>query len=130
MPSRFLLHPLTNVAEAVSGVTYREVIHPSPENRVDQPDHPLQRLGSESPEDVLQRAEQSGPLLQFGRVIRPPHLIFHAWDSTKIESKKAKAFPFRKIHRVTLIFIDHDLESIKLLPESLVDGPNQPKNGS
>src|SRR5262249_54426429 len=48
-----LLHPVLNEAEALAGVSYRKVIHPPTQHRVDQIDHPIHRLGLVATDDDL-----------------------------------------------------------------------------
>ena len=35
-----------------TGVSYRKVVHPAPQDRIDQFDHPTHRLGAEASEDL------------------------------------------------------------------------------
>src|SRR5262249_59281237 len=52
MPPHLLLHPVADEREAAARVADREVVHPAPEDRVDQLNHPAHRLRFEAPGDL------------------------------------------------------------------------------
>src|SRR6202521_5209122 len=66
-----LLHPILDVAEALTGVPDCEVVHPPPQHWIDQVYHPLNRLRSGSAEYFLELAHQCRPLFELGRIMRP-----------------------------------------------------------
>src|SRR6516165_4792053 len=66
-----LLYPIFDVAEALTRVPNREVVHPSPEHWIDQAYHPLNRLRPVSAENFLELPQQRCPLFELGRVMRP-----------------------------------------------------------
>jgi hypothetical protein len=65
-----LFHPVLNEAKALAGVSDGEVIHPTPQYRVDQLDHPIHRLGLESPKHLLEFAQQRRAFLHLRRIVR------------------------------------------------------------
>ena len=69
----FLFHSLGRSFKALPGVTYREVVHPAPQDRFDQFDDPIHRSGLEAAEDVPQLAQQRRAL--FGFVELPARAI-------------------------------------------------------
>src|SRR4051812_40343550 len=68
VPPHLLLHPVADEREAAARMADREIVHPAPEDRVDQLDHPGRRLGLEATEDLLELPQQSRPLRQLWRV--------------------------------------------------------------
>src|ERR1039458_5783494 len=121
-----LFYPVLNEAKAFAGVSDGEVIHPAPQDRVDQLNHPIHRLGLEAPKHILELAQQRRAFLHFRRIVRSPHLPFHTAQAPEIESQKAEAFCMFQIHDATLLFIDLDLQFGKLLPKTFVHRPQQP----
>src|ERR1700722_10580867 len=71
MAPDLLLHPIFDVAEALTRVPDREVVHPPPQHLIDQAYHPLNRLRSVSTEHLLELPHQRRPLFELGRVVRP-----------------------------------------------------------
>src|ERR1700687_2230227 len=71
MAPDLLLHPVFDEAEALAGVPHREVVHPSPQHRIDQGYHPFNRLRPVSAEHLFERPHQRRPLFELGRVMRP-----------------------------------------------------------
>src|SRR4029077_1624427 len=69
MAPDLLLHPVLNEAEALAGISNREVIHPAAQYRVDQLDHPICGLGSVAAEYVLERPQQCRSFLELRRDI-------------------------------------------------------------
>src|ERR1700674_1956695 len=53
MAPDLLLHPIFDVAEALTGVPDREVVHPPPQHRIDKAYHPLNGLRPVSAEHLL-----------------------------------------------------------------------------
>lgn len=70
MPTDLLLYPGANEAEALAGMPEGQVVHPSPQDRVDQLNHPIYRLGLKSPEHVVELTQQRRTLFQLWRVMR------------------------------------------------------------
>ena len=124
MTSDLLLYPVSNEGEALAGVSDGEIIHPAPQDRVDQLNHPIYRLGLKSPEHVLELAQQRRTLFQLWRVMRSPHLPLDATKAAEIESQEAETLPSVQIHDVALLFIDFDLQFGELLPKPLVHRTN------
>jgi hypothetical protein len=52
-PNLFL-NPLADERETPTGMTYRKVVHPTTQDRIDLLDQSTDRLGSEAPEDDSQ----------------------------------------------------------------------------
>src|SRR5208283_4640345 len=71
MAPDLLLHPIFDVAEALTGVPDREVVHPPPQHWIDQAYHPFNRLRPVSAEHLLELAHQCRPLFELGRIMRP-----------------------------------------------------------
>jgi hypothetical protein len=67
----FLLHPIFDVAEALTGVSNREVVHPAPEHRIDQAYYPANRLRPVSAKHLFEPAQKRRSLFELGRVMRP-----------------------------------------------------------
>src|SRR5215469_7850735 len=67
-----LFYPILNKVEALAGVSNREVIHPTAQNRVDQLNHPIYRLGSVAAEYFLELPQQCRSLLELRRCICTP----------------------------------------------------------
>ena len=86
-----LFHPVLDEVEAPTGVTHREVVHPAPQDRVDQFDDPVHRLGVEATEDVPKLAQQRRALLELGRELRPPCTAECA-NTTEVEPQESEAF--------------------------------------
>jgi hypothetical protein len=104
-----LFYPVSNEAEALTGVSDGEVVHPAPQYRVDQLDYPIHRLGLESPEHILEFTQQRRTLLHLRRVVRPPHLPAYTAEASEIEPQKAEAFCAAQVHNAALLFIDLNL---------------------
>ena len=66
-----LLYPIFDVAEALTGVPNREVVHPPPEHRIDQAYHPPNRLRPVSAEHLLEPPQKRRPLFELGRDLPP-----------------------------------------------------------
>src|SRR5258708_21681223 len=64
VPPNLLLHPELNVGKAPARVPYRKLVHPTPQNRIDEFDHPPYRLTDVSPADFLELLPPRPPLLQ------------------------------------------------------------------
>src|SRR5215469_8780513 len=52
MSPDFLFHPVLDKRKAPTGVPYRKVVHPAPQDRIDQFDHLTHRLALVPPEDL------------------------------------------------------------------------------
>ena len=65
-------------------------------------------------EDLPEIFEQGGPLLQLGRIVRPP-LPLEAQHPPILEPQECKAFSLFQIHHPTLVFIDRNAELGELL---------------
>src|SRR4029453_18205388 len=72
MAPDLLFHPVLNEAEALAGVSDREVIYPTAQHRVDQIDHPIHGLGSMPAEHTLEFPQQCRSFLELRRVVRTP----------------------------------------------------------
>ena len=72
MAPDLLFHPVLNEAKALAGVSDRKVVDPSAQDRVDQIDHPIHRLGSVAAEHLLELPQQCRSLLELRRVVRTP----------------------------------------------------------
>src|SRR5438105_54377 len=63
VPPNLLFYPVFNKREAPARMPHRKVVHPSPENRVDQFDHPSNRLAGEPSEHIPELPQQRRSLL-------------------------------------------------------------------
>jgi hypothetical protein len=72
VPSNLLLHPELDVGKAPVRVSYRKVVHPTPQNRIDKFNHPPYGLADISLKDFLKLLQERRPLLQLGHVLSPP----------------------------------------------------------
>ena len=91
MAPDLLLHPVLNEAEALAGISNREVIHPAAQYRVDQLDHPICGLGSVAAEYVLERPQQCRSFLELRRDMRTPDTPLTP-DAAEIEPQITEAF--------------------------------------
>jgi hypothetical protein len=66
-----LFHPIFDEAEALAGVSNREVVHPPPEHRIDQVYYPVNRLRPVSAKHLFELAQKRRPLFELGHVMRP-----------------------------------------------------------
>jgi hypothetical protein len=73
MAPGLLFHPIFDVAEALTGVSNREVVHPPLELRIDQAYHPVNRLRPVSAKHLFELEQKRRPLFELGRVMRPHH---------------------------------------------------------
>src|SRR5215475_15610564 len=73
MAPDLLLNPIFDVAEALTGVSNREVVHPTPEHRIDQAYHPVNRLRPVSAKHLFELAQKRRSLFELGRIMRPHH---------------------------------------------------------
>ena len=94
-----------------------------PHNRGDHPGHRL-RLGRAK--DLLEFPQQRGPLLQLGRLLRPPDAAPRT-DAPDGEAQEVHRLPLREVHQSTFLFIDLDMEARQLLAEPFVHCVEQPR---
>src|SRR6202165_509721 len=125
VPPYFQLYPVLDELEAPAGVANGEVVHPPPQNRVDDLDYPVHRLGSMSPKDHSQLLQQCRSLLQLGRVLRPP-VSLQTTDTTEVEAQEPEALAAGQVDGSALLFVDLDLQLGELLPQALVHRFQQP----
>src|SRR5277367_4955702 len=125
MTPDLLLHPIFDVAEALTGVPDREVVHPPPQHWIDQAYHPLNRLRPVSAEHLLELPHQCRPLFELGRVMRPHRSALTA-EVAEVETQKPEAFTSLKVDHPALFIIDFNPQLIEFLPKSLVYRSNQP----
>src|SRR5262249_43393692 len=91
MAPDLLLHPVLYEAEALGGISNREVIHPAAQYRVDQLDHPICGLGSVAAEYVLERPQECRSFLELRRDVRrqgPPLTP----DAAEVDPQLTEAF--------------------------------------
>src|SRR5438270_9110352 len=90
VPPYLLFHPVLNQRKAPAGVSYRKVVYPAPQNRVDKLYYPPHRLAVISSEDLPELCKQGRPLLQLGHHVCPPLLIYDLErGETRIPGKKS-----------------------------------------
>ena len=125
VPPHLLLHPVSDVGEASTGVPVSEVVDPPPEDRVDLLDHPVHRLGTEGAEDHPDPLYQLRALFQLRSPQESPRTAAIA-DESKVESQEAETLPFLQVHGSALLFVDLDLELGQFLTEPLRHSTQQP----
>src|SRR5262245_65849324 len=86
MAPDLLFYPALNEAEALAGVSHREVVDPSAQHRVDQIDHPIHGLGSVAAEHTLELPQQCRSLLELRRAVRTPDAPLTA-DAAEVASR-------------------------------------------
>jgi len=62
MAPDLLFHPIFDVAEALTGVSNREVVYPPPKHRIDQVYYPVNRLRPVSAKHLLEPPQKRRPL--------------------------------------------------------------------
>src|SRR5262252_9981083 len=62
MAPDLLLYPIFDVAEALTGMSSGEVVHPPPKHRIDQAYHPVNRLRPVSAKHLLELPQKRRPL--------------------------------------------------------------------
>ena len=108
MAPDLLFYPVFNEAEALTGVSNREIIHPSTQYRVDQLNNSTHWLRSVATEHVLELSQQRRSFLELWRIIGLPFAP-STRDATKVEPQEAKALASAEICDSTLLFIDFNL---------------------
>ena len=73
MAPDLLLHPILDVAEALTGSAQPRSSSPTPELRIDQTYHPVNQLRPVSVKHLFELAQKRRPLFELGRVMRPHH---------------------------------------------------------
>src|SRR5262249_46846487 len=86
-----LCRGIRNEGKASGEVSHGKVAHPAPQNRIDQVDHPIHRLGLVAPKYVLQLAQERRPLLPHRRVPRTPDASA-TLDAPKVKAQEAEGF--------------------------------------
>ena len=72
MTPDFLFYPVLEKRKAPTGVPYRKVVHPAPQDGVDHFDHLTYRLARVPPEDLPEFRQYGRPLFQLRRVLWSP----------------------------------------------------------
>src|SRR3974390_1071340 len=108
MAPNLLLYPVLNEAEALAGVSNREVVHPTAYHRVDQLDQLTDWLRLMAAKYILKYPQQLRALLELWGVIRTPIPATTA-HTTKVKAEEAEAFVAAEVHGSTLLFVDLDL---------------------
>ena len=70
MAPDLLLYPIFDVAEALTGVSNREVVNPTPEHRINQAYYPVNWLRPVSAKHLFEPPQKRRPLFKLGRVMR------------------------------------------------------------
>ena len=108
MAPDLLLYAVFDEAEALAGISDREVVHPTAQHRVDQLHDPADWLRLVATEHVLELPQQSRSFLELRRVMSTPDAPSTA-DAAEIESQEAEALAPTEVHDPTLLFIEFDL---------------------
>src|ERR1700730_3389523 len=120
-----LFHPVFNEAEALAGISHREVSHPTAKHWIDQLNDPIQRLRLVAAEYVLEFPQQRRSFLELGCVLRTPHAPKSA-NASEVETQEAEALASTEVYVSTLLFINLDLQFGQLLPKPFLYRPHQP----
>jgi hypothetical protein len=104
MAPNLLFYPVSEIYEAPARMSDREVIHPSPQNRIDLFDQLSDGPGTKASENRLELAQQGRPLFAFRCVQRHPSSPAIP-DPTILKTEKPETFSFWKVHRSALLFV-------------------------
>src|SRR5271169_6784083 len=113
-----LFHPVSNEAEALAGISYRKVSHPTAKHWIDQLNDPIQRLRLVAAEYILELPQQRRSFLELGWVLSTPHATTTA-NASEVETQEAEALAASEVHVSTLLFVNLDLQFGQLLPKPL-----------
>jgi len=91
VPPDLFLHPVFDIAKAGAGVPDPKIIHPAPQNWIDQGYHPTHGLGVEAPKHFLEFPKKSRPGLLSRREPNSP-LPPPRFSSPKVKGKKKNGF--------------------------------------
>src|SRR6516225_6727814 len=125
MASDLQLHPAFDELKAATRVSDGKIVHPAPQDRIDEGHHRLHGLRSVSPKELAQLAEQRRTLLQLRRVLRAPSPV-QAPHAAKVEPEEPEALAPDEIDSPALLLVDLDLEFGEFLTQSLGHRPQQP----
>src|SRR6266403_2165639 len=125
MAPDLLFHPVFNEAEALAGVSYRKVGHPTAKHWIDQLNDPIQGLRLVAAEYILELPQQGRSFLELGCVLRTPHATTTA-NASEVETQEAEALASTEVYVSTLLFINLDLQFGQLLPKPFLYRPHQP----
>jgi hypothetical protein len=115
MPPDLLLHPVFDKREVPTRVSYRKVVHPAPQNRVDPFDDPLHRLAGVPPEDLFELVQQRRALLPPRRLLWPPHSLT-TQNAPKLKAQESKALPLPQVDDSAFLLVDLYAELRQFLP--------------
>ncbi len=125
MAPDFLLHPIFDEAEALTGVPNREVVYPTPQHRIDKAYDPFNRLRTVPVEHLLEHPQERRPLFELRRVVRPQYPA-QAAQVAEVEAKEPEALASAKVYDAAFLIIDFDLEFGELLAEAFFHRSHQP----
>jgi hypothetical protein len=109
MAPDLLFHPVFNEAEALAGVSYRKVGHPTARHWIDQLNDPIHGLRLVTAEYILELPQQRRSFLELGCVLRTPRATTTA-TAPEVETQKAEALASTEAYDSTLLFINLDLQ--------------------
>jgi site-specific DNA recombinase len=125
MAPDLLFYPVLDETEALAGMSNREVVHPTAQDRVNQLHDPIHWLRLVSAEHFLELPQQRSSFLELGRVVGTPYAPTTT-NTAEIETQKAEAFAAAEVYISTLLFIDLDLQFGELFAESFLHRHHQP----
>src|SRR5260370_37017909 len=102
MVPNLLFDPVSDVREAPARVSYRKVLHPATQNRVDLRNHLADWPGPMAAENLLERLQQRRPLLDSRREQRHPS-VSPAANATELQSDKSEGHPLRGAQRASAL---------------------------
>src|SRR5258707_15521959 len=91
MAPDLLFYPVLDETEALAGMSNREVVHPTEQDRVNQLHDPIHWLRLVSAEHFLELPQQRSSFLELGRVVGTPYALTTT-NTAEIETQKAEAF--------------------------------------
>src|SRR5260370_22152961 len=125
MVPNLLFDPVSDVREAPARVTYRKVLHPATQNRVDLRNHLADWPGPMTSENLLELLQQRRPLLDSRGAQRHPSVSPTA-NPTELKAEKSEALALREVHPPSLLLVHLDLECRQLPPQSSFCRRTQP----
>ena len=106
-------------------MTDGKVVHPAPQDGIDELNHPPDGLGLKAAEDLFELAHQGSALPEFWRIVGAP-LPLPAAYPPKRKPQEVEAFSFAQVHQLTLLGVDLHLDFRQLFPKPFGHRRHQP----
>src|SRR5215471_353642 len=101
--------PVSDLREAAARMPNPEIVHPAPEDGIDQLNHRAHRLADMLPEDFPEFGKKCRSLLQLGRKLRSPFLVMTP-NKAILKSQECETSALRQIDYPALSLVDLDSE--------------------